>query len=176
MIYKNKKNNRIQDYQQINYVKNILETAAVKCQQAGMHDPTVYHATAQRIADTNSLNDPNKPRITFNTKQQKIKDRQEPVLELTATIGEETSTSYFLVKDSAAPGLKPSPEQLTYLRPDLVSARIQASLGLTPPLGATNPTKTQSVSHPTSVESTLATPSKAQILAQSMGQPAPTQL
>ena len=176
MIYNNKKNNRIQDYQQINYVKNILETAAVKCQQAGMHDPTVYHATAQRIADTNSLNDPNKPRITFNTKQQKIKDRQEPVLELTATIGEETSTSYFLVKDSAAPGSKPSPEQLTYLRPDVVSARIQASFGLTPPLGATNPTKTQSVSHPTSIDLTLATPSKAQILAQSMGQPALTPL
>lgn len=178
MLYKNKKNNRIQDYQQINYVKNILEIAAVKCQQAGMHDPTIYHATAQRIADTNSLNDPSKPRITFDTKQQKIKGQQEPVLELTATISDRTSTSYFLVKDSAAPGSKPTSEQLIYLRPDVVSARIQASLGLTSAAGATNSTNTQSVSHAIPVNRTMAspTPSKAQILAQSMEQPAPTPL
>ena len=177
MVYtKNRKNNRIQDSQQINYVKNILETAVAKCQQASMHDPTVYHATAQRIADTNSLNDPNKPRVTFDTKQQKIKGQQEPVLELTATIGDRTSTSYFLVKDSAAPGSKPTQEQLTYLRPDVVSARIQASLGLTTAVPATNPINTRAVPHPAPVNHTRATPSKAQTLAQTMGQQAPTPL
>ena len=56
-----------------------------------------------------------------------------PVPELTASIGDRTSTSYFLIKDSLAQGTKASPEQLTYLRPDIVSARIAVNLGIVQP-------------------------------------------
>lgn len=127
---KNRQNNRIQDLNQIAYVKNILETAVNHCQQSQMYVPEVYQATAQRIADLNSLNDPTKPRITFNTKQQAVRGQDSPITELTATIGDKTSSSYFLLKDSLPVGTQPSQEQLTYLRPDVVSARIAASLGI----------------------------------------------
>jgi hypothetical protein len=127
---KNHKNNRIQDLNQITYVKSILETAVNHCQQSQMYVPEVYQATAQRIADLNSLNDPTKPRITFNTKQQAVRGQDSPITELTATIGDKTSSSYFLLKDSLPVGTQPSQEQLTYLRPDVVSARIAASLGI----------------------------------------------
>ena len=127
---KNRQNNRIQDLNQIAYVKSILETAVNHCQQSQMSAPEVYQATAQRIADLNSLNDPTKPRITFNTKQQALRGQDSPITELTATIGDKTSTSYFLLKDSLPVGTQPSQEQLTYLRPDVVSARIAASLGI----------------------------------------------
>jgi hypothetical protein len=127
---KNRKNNRIQDLNQITYVKSILETAVNHCQQSQMYVPEVYQATAQRIADLNSLNDPTKPRITFNTKQQAVRGQDSPITELTATIGDKTSSSYFLLKDSLPVGTQPSQEQLTYLRPDVVSARIAASLGI----------------------------------------------
>jgi hypothetical protein len=127
---KNRQNNRIQDLNQIAYVKSILETAVNHCQQSQMYAPEVYQATAQRIADLNSLNDPTKPRITFNTKQQAVRGQDSPITELTATIGDKTSSSYFLIKDSLPVGTQPSQEQLTYLRPDVVSARIAASLGI----------------------------------------------
>lgn len=127
---KNRQNNRIQDLNQIAYVKSILETAVNHCQQSQMSAPEVYQATAQRIADLNSLNDPTKPRITFNTKQQALRGQDSPITELTATIGDKTSTSYFLLKDSLPVGTQTSQEQLTYLRPDVVSARIAASLGI----------------------------------------------
>ncbi|PSB10639.1 hypothetical protein C7B62_08660 [Pleurocapsa sp. CCALA 161] len=127
---KNRQNNRIQDLHQIAYVKSILETAVNHCQQSQMSAPEIYQATAQRIADLNSLNDPTKPRITFNTKQQALRGQDSPITELTATIGDKTSTSYFLLKDSLPVGTQPSQEQLTYLRPDVVSARIAASLGI----------------------------------------------
>jgi hypothetical protein len=127
---KNRQNNRIQDLNQIAYVKSILETAVNHCQQSQMYAPEVYQATVQRIADLNSLNDPNKPRITFNTKQQAVRGQDIPITELTATIGDKTSSSYFLIKDSLPVGTQPSQEQLTYLRPDVVSARIAASLGI----------------------------------------------
>ncbi len=132
MVY-NKKNNRIQDPNQINYVKSILEASVQQCQQGGMYAPEIYIATAQRIADTYSLQDSNYPRITFNSKEQKLKGQQNPVPELTASIGNRTSTSYFLIKDSLPQGTKASPEQLTYLRPDIVSARMAANLGIVQP-------------------------------------------
>ncbi|MEN9565016.1 MAG: hypothetical protein RLZZ69_212, partial [Cyanobacteriota bacterium] len=169
---KSSKNNRIQDLQQINYVKKILEAAINQCQQAGMHDPNVYLGTAQRIADGNSLNDPHKPRITFNTKSLKVREQENPVSELTATIGEQTSTSYFLMKDSAPPGVKPTQEELTFFRPDVVSTRIQASLGFTQPTPvATTPVPATAVNTPQPTQ-TNPPASKAQALFQAMSQPA----
>ena len=52
MVYSKRKNNRIQDPYQINYVKSILEASVQQCQQGGMYAPEIYIATAQRIADT----------------------------------------------------------------------------------------------------------------------------
>ena len=132
MVY-TKKNNRIQDPNQINYVKSILEASAQQCQQGGMYTPEIYIATAQRIADTHSLQDSNYPRISFNSKEQRLKGQENPVPELTASIGNRTSTSYFLIKDSLPQGTKASPEQLIYLRPDIVSARIATNLGIVQP-------------------------------------------
>ena len=132
MVY-TKKNNRIQDPNQINYVKSILEASAQQCQQGGMYTSEIYIATAQRIADTYSLQDSNYPRITFNSKEQRLKGQENSVTELTASIGDRTSTSYFLIKDSLPQGTKASPEQLTHLRPDIVSARIATNLGIVPP-------------------------------------------
>ena len=132
MVY-TKKNNRIQDPNQINYVKSILEASAQQCQQGGMYTPEIYIATAQRIADTHSLQDSNYPRISFNSKEQRLKGQENPVSELTASIGDRTSTSYFLIKDSLPQGTKASPEQLIYLRPDIVSARIATNLGIVQP-------------------------------------------
>lgn len=169
---KSRKNNRIQNPQQINYVKNILEAAVNQCQQAGMHDPNVYLGTAQRIADSNSLNDPHKPRITFNIKSLKVREQENPVSELTATIGEQTSTSYFLMKDSAPPEVKPTQEELTFFRPDIVSTRIQASLGLTQPTPVTTtPDPATAVNTPQPPQ-TSPPSSKAQALVQAMSQPA----
>ena len=112
-----------------------------------MYAPEIYIATAQRIADTYSLQDSNYPRITFNSKEQRLKGQENSVTELTASIGDKpdgmaslrTSTSYFLIKDSLPQGIKASPEQLTYLRPDIVSARIAANLGIvqSPPITPT---------------------------------------
>ena len=132
MVY-SKKNNRIQDPNQINHIKSILEASVQQCQQGGMYAPEIYIATAQRIADTYSLQDNNYPRITFNSKEQKLKGQENTVPELTASIGDRTSTSYFLIKDSLPQGTKASPEQLTHLRPDIVSARIAANLGIVQP-------------------------------------------
>ena len=133
MVYTKRQNNRIQDSNQINYVKSILEASAQQCQQGGMYAPEIYIATAQRIADTYSLQDSNYPRVTFNAKEQKLKGQENPVPELTASIGDRTSTSYFLIKDSLPQGTKASPEQLTHLRPDVVSARIATNLGIVQP-------------------------------------------
>ena len=132
MVY-TKKNNRIQDPNQINYVKSILEASVQQCQQGGMYTPEIYIATAQRIADTHSLQDSNYPRINFNSKEQRLKGQENPVTELTASIGDGTSTSYFLIKDSLLQGTKASPEQLIHLRPDIVSARIATNLGIVQP-------------------------------------------
>ena len=140
MVY-TKKNNRIQDPNQINYVKSNLEASAQQCQQGGMYTPEIYIATAQRIADTYSLQDSNYPRISFNSKEQRLKGQENPVSELTASIGDRTSTSYFLIKDSLPQGTKASPEQLIHLRPDIVSARIATNLGIVqPPLMTTSAT------------------------------------
>ena len=126
-----KRNNRIKDLNQINYVKSLLEASAQKCQQAGMYTPEVYLGTAQQMADAYSNQNPQYPRISFDTKDQKLKGQATPVLELTATIGNCTSTSYFLVKDSLPEGTKASQAELTYLRPDIVSNRIATNLGIT---------------------------------------------
>ena len=141
MVYTKRQNNRIQDPNQINYVKSILEASAQQCQQGGMYTPEIYIATAQRIADTYSLQDSNYPRITFNSKEQRLKGQENSVTELTASIGDRTSTSYFLIKDSLPQGTKASPEQLIHLRPDIVSARIATNLGIVPPTPIT-PTPT----------------------------------
>ena len=133
MVYTKKNNSRIQDPNQINYVKSILEASAQQCQQGGMYTPEIYIATAQRIADTYSLQDSKYPRITFNSKEQRLKGQDNSVTELTASIGDRTSTSYFLIKDSLPQGIKASPEQLTHLRPDIVSARIATNLGIVQP-------------------------------------------
>lgn len=136
-----KRNNRIKDLNQINYVKSLLEASAQKCQQAGMYTPEVYLGTAQQMADAYSNQNPQYPRISFDTKDQKLKGQATPVPELTATIGNCTSTSYFLVKDSLPEGTKASQAELTYLRPDIVSNRIATNLGITqaPPATATIP-------------------------------------
>ena len=102
-----------------------------------MYTPEIYIATAQRIADNHSLQDSNYPRISFNSKEQRLKGQHNPVSELTASIGDRTSTSYFLIKDSLPQGTKASPEQLTHLRPDIVSARIATNLGIVQPLPMT---------------------------------------
>lgn len=139
MAYTKKPNNRIQDPNQINYVKSILEASAQQCQNDGMYSPEVYQATAQRMADTYSAQSSSYPRITFGNKEQQLKD-QSSVQELTATIGDKTSTSYFLVKDSQTQGTKASQEQLIYYRPDVVSNRIATSLGIViQPLVAATP-------------------------------------
>ena len=137
MAYTKKPNNRIQDPNQINYVKSILEASAQQCQNEGMYSPEVYQATAQKMADAYSAQSSSYPRITFGNKEQQLKD-QNSVQELTATIGDRTSTSYFLVKDSLPQGTKASQEQLTYYRPDVVSNRIATSLGIVvqPPVAA----------------------------------------
>ncbi|MBW4536443.1 MAG: hypothetical protein KME09_21135 [Pleurocapsa minor HA4230-MV1] len=129
MAYTKKLNNRIQDPNQINYVKSILEASAQQCQNEGMYSPEIYQATAQNMADTYSAHSSSYPRITFGNKEQQLKD-QNSVQELTATIGDKTSTSYFLIKDSLPQGTKASQEQLTYYRPDVVSNRIATSLGI----------------------------------------------
>jgi hypothetical protein len=140
MAYTKKPNNRIQDPNQINYVKSILEASAQQCQNEGMYSPEVYQATAQKMADAYSAQSSSYPRITFGNKEQQLKD-QSSVQELTATIGDKTSTSYFLVKDSQTQGTKASQSQLTYYRPDVVSNRIATSLGIVvqPPVAATPP-------------------------------------
>ena len=125
--------NRIQDPRNISCAKSILEAAVQQCQQAGLYSPEVYVATAQRISDHHSTQNNYAP-INFETKNQKIRGQAIPVPEITATIGTETSTSYFLVKDSLPQGTKATTEQLTYLRPDVVSARIAANLGIVPPI------------------------------------------
>ena len=129
MAYIKKPNNRIQDPNQINYVKSILEASAQQCQNEGMYSPEVYLATVQKMANAYSAQSSSYPRITFGNKEQQLKD-QNSVQELTATIGDKTSTSYFLVKDSLPQGTKASQEQLTYYRPDVVSNRIATSLGI----------------------------------------------
>lgn len=139
MAYTKKPNNRIQDLNQINYVKSILEASAQQCQNEGMYSPEVYQATAQKMADAYSAQSSSYPRITFGNKEQQLKD-QSSVQELTATIGDKTSTSYFLVKDSRTQGAKASQEELTYYRPDVVSNRIATSLGIVvQPLVAATP-------------------------------------
>lgn len=202
MVY-SKKNNRIQDPNQINYVKSILEASVQQCQQGGMYAPEIYIATAQRIADTYSLQDSNYPRVTFNSKEQKLKGQQNSVPELTASIGDKpdgmaslrTSTSYFLIKDSLPQGTKASPEQLTHLRPDIVSARIAANLGIvqapsvttsvTIPLidrGVPSPVPVQAVTVPSQVmpgaipTSHATTMSKAQAMAQTVAPETPQPL
>jgi hypothetical protein len=140
MAYNKKPNNRIQDPNQINYVKSILEASVQQCQNEGMCSPEVYQATAQKMADAYSTQSSSYPRITFGNKEQQLKD-QNSVQELTATIGDKTSTSYFLVKDSQTQGTKASQAQLTYYRPDVVSNRIATSLGIVvQPLVAATPT------------------------------------
>jgi hypothetical protein len=140
MAYTKKPNNRIQDPNQINYVKSILEASAQQCQNEGMYSPKVYQATAQKMADAYSTQSSSYPRITFGNKEQQLKD-QNSVQELTATIGDKTSTSYFLVKDSRTQGTKASQEELTYYRPDVVSNRIATSLGIVvQPLVVATPT------------------------------------
>ncbi|MEO1670425.1 MAG: hypothetical protein AAFR77_06485 [Cyanobacteria bacterium J06631_2] len=47
MVYTKRHNNRIQDPNQINYVKSILEASAQQCQQGGMYTPEIYIATAR---------------------------------------------------------------------------------------------------------------------------------
>ncbi|MEO1801619.1 MAG: hypothetical protein AAFR62_14545, partial [Cyanobacteria bacterium J06629_2] len=196
MVY-TKKNNRIQDPNQINYVKSILEASVQQCQQGGMYTPEIYIATAQRIADTHSFQDSNYPRISFNSKQQRLKGQENPVSELTASIGDRTSTSYFLIKDSLPQGTKASPEQLTHLRPDIVSARIATNLGIVQPppittsatippinLGVPSTAPVQPVTMPTQVTpgaiptSHVPPVSKAQAMAQTVPpatpQPQPT--
>ncbi|MDJ0589349.1 MAG: hypothetical protein QNJ72_05030 [Pleurocapsa sp. MO_226.B13] len=195
MVYSKRKNIRIQDPDQINYVKSILEASVQQCQQGGMYAPEIYIATAQRIADTYSLQDSNYPRITFNSKEQKLKGQQNPVPELTASIGDRTSTSYFLIKDSLPQGTKASPEQLTHLRPDIVSARIAANLGIVqpppvttsatiPPIdrGVPSPVPVQTVTVPTQAmpgaipTSHATTMSKAQAMAQTVAPETPQPL
>jgi hypothetical protein len=163
MIYTKRPTSRIQDPHQINYVKSILEASAQQCQQEGMYAPEIYLATAQRIADTYSLKDSNNPRITFNAKEQMVKGQDNPVTELTATIGDRTSTSYFLIKDSLPQGTKASPEQLIQLRPDIVSTRIAVNLGVIQPTPVISPVMA-------GVIPTLNIPSmsKVQVIAQTM--------
>jgi hypothetical protein len=184
MAYTKKPNNRIQDPNQINYVKSILEASVQQCQNEGMYSPEVYQATAQKMADAYSAQSSSYPRITFGNKEQQLKD-QSSVQELTATIGDKTSTSYFLVKDSGIQGTKASQEQLTYYRPDVVSNRIATSLGIivqplvaaTPPIppipivapmgqGIPNPIPINSV-QPAAFQPGM---SKVEILAQQMAQ------
>jgi hypothetical protein len=78
--------------------------------------------------------------VTFGTKEQKLRNQEGTVPELTATIGNQTSSSYFLMKDSLPPGTKASQEQLIQLRPDVVSARIATNLGI-----AQAPSETQTI-------------------------------
>ena len=173
MTYQKRKNNRIQDLNQINYVKSILEASAKQCQDAGMHSPEVYLATAQKMADAYSTQNSQYPRITFNSKEQKLRGQQNSVTELTATIGERTSTSYFLVKDSLSQETSASQEELTYLRPDIVSNRIAANLGIaqTPPIPPIPQTKPgQAIPAPTPINSPQASTmpsnmSKAEMMA-----------
>ncbi len=155
-----KRNNRIQDLNQINYVKSILDASAKQCQDAGMYSPEVYLATAQRMADAYSAQNSQYPRVTFNSKEQKLKGQQNSVPEVTATIGERTSTSYFLIKDSLSKGASASQEELTYLRPDIVSNRIATNLGIAqtpsiPPIPQTKPG--QAIPAPTPINFTQAT-------------------
>ncbi|MEO0013762.1 MAG: hypothetical protein RLZZ535_2151, partial [Cyanobacteriota bacterium] len=182
MAYTKKPNNRIQDPNQINYVKSILEASAQQCQNEGMYSPEVYQATAQKMADAYSTQSSSYPRITFGNKEQQLKD-QSSVQELTATIGDKTSTSYFLVKDSQTQGTKASQSQLTYYRPDVVSNRIATSLGIvvqplvaaTPPippigLGIPNPIPINPVQPAAFQPMTQPGMSKVEILAQQMAQ------
>lgn len=182
MAYIKKPNNRIQDPNQINYVKSILEASAQQCQNEGMYSPEVYLATVQNMANAYSAQSSSYPRITFGNKEQQLKD-QNSVQELTATIGDQTSTSYFLVKDSLPQGTKASQEQLTYYRPDVVSNRIATSLGIVvqplvaatptiPPIdqGIPNPISINPVQPPAFQPTAQPGMSKVEMLAQQMAQ------
>ncbi len=162
----------------------MLEAVIQKCQEAGMYTPEVYVGTAQQMADSYSSQNPQYPRITFNTKEQKLRGQDNTVPELTATIGDCTSTSYFLVKDSLPKDTKASQAELTYLRPDVVSNRIATNLGIVqpptatatippiPPIAQTTPSSVQGVPNPTMMNPVQPTgqaqaiPSIAQIQAQ----------
>lgn len=131
MAYKNQKpNNRISDLDRINYVKTVLQQAEQQTQAQQMYSPAVYIATAQQLANQYTAQDSRYPSVAFGTKEQKLRNQEGTVPELTATIGNQTSSSYFLMKDSLAPGTKASQEQLIQLRPDVVSARIATNLGI----------------------------------------------
>lgn len=198
MAYRNKKsNNRINDPSQIGYVKAILQQAEQQTQSAGMYSPEVYIATAQQLANQYTAQDNRYPVVIFDMKEQKLRNQEGSVPELTATIGNKTSSSYFIIKDSLPPGTFVPQEQLTQLRPDVVSARIAVNLGIAqtptpassiPPIPNTaippipnaisNPTQTTSPSIPTQLnvptQPNVATQpntglSKAQMLAQQMG-------
>jgi hypothetical protein len=92
-----------------------------------------------------------------------VKGQDNPVTELTATIGDRTSTSYFLIKDSLPQGTKASPEQLIHLRPDIVSTRIAVNLGIIQLTPVTAPVMTGAI--PTF---NIPSMSKAQVIAQTM--------
>lgn len=141
MAYKNQKpNNRISDLDRINYVKTVLQQAEQQTQAQQMYSPAVYIATAQQLANQYTAQDSRYPAVTFGTKEQKLRNQEGTVPELTATIGNQTSSSYFLMKDSLPPGTKASQEQLIQLRPDVVSARIATNLGI-----AQAPPETQTI-------------------------------
>lgn len=141
MAYKNQKpNNRISDLDRINYVKTVLQQAEQQTQAQQMYSPAVYIATAQQLANQYTAQDSRYPSVAFGTKEQKLRNQEGTVPELTATIGNQTSSSYFLMKDSLPPGTKASQEQLIQLRPDVVSARIATNLGI-----AQAPSETQTI-------------------------------
>lgn len=141
MAYRNQKpNNRISDLDRINYVKTVLQQAEQQTQAQQMYSPAVYIATAQQLANQYTAQDSRYPAVTFGTKEQKLRNQEGTVPELTATIGNQTSSSYFLMKDSLPPGTKASQEQLIQLRPDVVSARIATNLGI-----AQAPSETQTI-------------------------------
>lgn len=130
---------RISEPSKIAYVKGVLELAQNKCLEQKLHTPDMYVAMAQQVADSYSSADSRYPKITFDKKSQRVRGQDEPVTELTATIGNETSTSYFLVRDSLPKGQKASQEELTILRPDIVSQKLATQLGIaTPPPAQTS--------------------------------------
>jgi hypothetical protein len=147
-----------------------------------MYSPEIYLATVQKMADAYSSQSSSYPRITFGNKEQQLKD-QNSVQELTATIGDQTSTSYFLIKDSLPQGTKASQAQLTYYRPDVVSNRIATSLGIVvqplvaatptiPPIvqGIPNPISINPVQPPAFQPTAQPGMSKVEMLAQQMAQ------
>lgn len=154
-----------------------------RIQDQGLYSAEVYQATAQRIADAYSAQGYLK--VNFGYKEQKLKGQNTPVPELTATIGDKTSTSYFVLKDSLPQGTRFNQEQLTYYRPDIVSNRIATNLGIatqppvaTPvtPLVPTSqmPVPGQGVPSPAPINSVQAAApaslSKAEMLVQQMAQ------